>query len=81
MASTAPAAADPTCRRCSGRGWHYLEGGADEWPLEVDCAVCADLDDDDAPDDDGGMWNDDVAESAPDDASRWAAVSAIYHAA
>jgi len=57
-----PAAAAPTRPRCRGRGWHYLEAGADQFPYEVDCGRCADQGDDD-PDDDGGRWNDDIADA------------------
>lgn len=82
---TAPAAvAAPTCRRCHGRGWHYLEGGADQWPLEVACDACAN-DDPDAGDGDGDdddcRWGDDVAEGCPDDSSRFALVARHDHAA
>lgn len=67
----------PPCPRCRGRGWHYLEAGADCWPFEVDCVACAD----DDPDDDDCRAGDDIAEGCPDDASRFAAVAAHYHAA
>jgi len=84
MVSTAPAVA--ACRRCHGRGRHFLEAGADQWPLEVSCAacaVCADLDaGDGAADDDGDdcRWSDDVGEGCPDDSARFAAVAAHYPA-
>jgi len=71
-----------TCRRCHGRHWIYLEGGYGHFPYEVTCPVCGDPDDDDDPD--GGddcRWNDDVAESAPDDSSRFAMVAARYRVA
>jgi len=70
----------PPCTRCRGRGWHYLEADPDSWPLEVACVACAPQGDDD-PDDDGGRWNDDIAESAPDDTYRFAMLAARYHAA
>jgi len=70
----------PPCTRCHGRGWYYLEAGPDCWPYEIPCVACSDQGDDD-PDDDAGMWNDDVAASSPDDASRWAAVAFHYPAA
>jgi len=80
--STRPAAAAaPTCRRCRDRHWVYLEGGPGQFPFQVDCPECSDPGDDDAPDDDAGMWNDDIAASSPDDASRWAAVAFHYPAA
>ncbi len=80
MATPLAAAADPSCSRCYGRRWVYLEGGPGQFPFQVDCPSCADQGDDDAPDDDDCRWADDLAESAPDDSSRWAAV-AHYHAA
>jgi len=75
------AAAAPTCRRCHGRSWICLDAGADQFPYEVACPVCADQDqeDDDAADD--GREHDDIAESCPDDSSRFAFVAAHYHAA
>ena len=69
----------PACARCRGRGWHYAEAGPDCWPYEIPCVACAPGDDDDP--DGGGQWNDDLAESCPDDSSRFAAVAAHYRAA
>ena len=80
MASTAPAAAAATCTRCYGRSWVYLEAGPDEFPYQTACPACADLGDDE----DGGddcRAGDDIAASAPDDASRYAFVAAHYPAA
>jgi len=71
------AAVAPPCARCRGRGFTYAEAGPDQWPYEIPCAACAPQDDDD-PDDGGGRWNDDIAESCPDDSSRFAAVAARY---
>jgi len=68
------AAAAPTCPRCHGRRWVYRDAGRDQWPLEVDCPECSDPD----PDDDC-RWGDDLAESSPDDSSRFAAVASRYH--
>jgi len=78
--TTPIAAAAPTCRRCRDRGWVYLDAGADQFPYEVDCPVCADQDDDPDPDDDC-RWGDDIAASCPDDSSRFAMVAGRYHAA
>ena len=75
-------AAAPTCRRCRDRGWVYLDAGADLFPYEVDCPACADPGDNDDPDGaDDCRWADDVAESAPDDSSRWALVARHFPAA
>jgi len=81
MASTAPAAA-PTCRRCFGRSWVYLEAGPDEFPYQTACPACADGGDDDDPGDgDDCRIGDDLAESSPDDSGRFAFVAAHYPAA
>jgi len=79
--TTRPAAADATCHRCRGRGWHYAEAGPDQWPFEIPCADCADRGDDDAPDDDDCREHDDIGEASPDDSSRFAFVAARFPAA
>jgi|GEM_PF-2424152 len=73
----APVAVAPPCRRCRGRGFTYAEAGPDQWPFEIPCAECSAQDDDGG--DDGGRWNDDLGESAPDDSSRFSMVAARYH--
>jgi len=61
----------PTCRTCHGRGFdpdcagHPTADGV----VTCECEEC-----------DGGQWNDDLAESAPDDSSRFAMVAARYPA-
>jgi len=79
--TTAPtpitAAATVPCRACGGRGFdpactgHATAAGV----VTCECPVCADQDDDDV------RWGDDIAESCPDDTSRFGAVAVNYHAA
>ena len=80
MVTQSPAAAAATCTRCFGRSWVYLEAGPDEFPYQASCPVCGDQDEDGADDDDCRA-GDDLAASAPDDASRFAFVAARYRAA
>ena len=79
--STTPSAAvaDPTCSRCRDRGWTYMDAGWGHFPHEVDCPDCADQGDDEDDEDDAARWNDDVAESCPDDSSRFAAIASRFH--
>ena len=75
-AANALVAVAPPCARCHNRGFTYAEAGPDEWPFEIPCAECSAQDDDGG--DDAARWNDDLAESAPDDSSRFSLVAARY---